>query len=46
MFQKDQAVDPMFCIKPIGYLESCFREKFGTPRQSKPYSSFANYLFD
>ena len=23
-----------FVIKPIGYLESCFREKFGTPRQS------------
>jgi tRNA-Thr(GGU) m(6)t(6)A37 methyltransferase TsaA len=23
-----------FCIKPIAYLESCFREKFGTPRQS------------
>ena len=21
-------------IKPIGFLESCFREKFGTPRQS------------
>jgi tRNA (Thr-GGU) A37 N-methylase len=21
-------------MKPIGHLESCFREKFGTPRQS------------
>ena len=21
-------------IKPVGHLESCFREKFGTPRQS------------
>ena len=21
-------------MKPIGFLESCFREKFGTPRQS------------
>ena len=24
--------DSVFAIKPIGYLESCFREKFGTPR--------------
>ena len=23
-----------FVIRPVGYLESCFREKFGTPRQS------------
>lgn len=27
-------VDSAFVIRPIGYLESCFREKFGTPRQS------------
>ena len=27
-------MDSVFAIKPIGYLESCFREKFGTPRQS------------
>jgi hypothetical protein len=26
--------DHAFSIKPIGYLDSCFREKFGTPRQS------------
>ena len=28
------ASETAFAIKPIGYLESCFREKFGTPRQS------------
>ena len=27
-----EEVDSVFAIKPIGYLESCFREKFGTPR--------------
>ena len=30
----DDEIDSVFAIKPIGYLESCFREKFGTPRQS------------
>ena len=30
-FDEDE-VDSVFAIKPIGYLESCFREKFGTPR--------------
>ena len=29
-----EETDTNFCIKPIAYLESCFREKFGTPRQS------------
>ena len=28
----EEEVDSVFAIKPIGYLESCFREKFGTPR--------------
>jgi hypothetical protein len=27
-------VDASFVIKPIGFLESVYREKFGTPRQS------------
>ena len=30
----DLSFESNFCIKPIGILESCFREKFGTPRQS------------
>ena len=30
--QKEASEESQFSIKPIGYLESCFREKFGTPR--------------
>ncbi|CDW81477.1 UNKNOWN [Stylonychia lemnae] len=30
----EQPLESAFVIRPIGYLESCFREKFGTPRQS------------
>jgi tRNA-Thr(GGU) m(6)t(6)A37 methyltransferase TsaA len=26
--------EPVSDLKPIGYLESCYRDKFGTPRQS------------
>jgi len=29
----DAKGEPTFLIRPIGYIESCFREKFGTPRQ-------------
>ena len=38
--QRSSSLDHMdesqatYNIKPIGFLESCFREKFGTPRQS------------
>ena len=31
---EEQSHEPAFVIRPIGYLESCYREKFGTPRQS------------
>eukprot|EP00826_Nyctotherus_ovalis_P043679 TRINITY_DN4629_c0_g2_i6.p1 TRINITY_DN4629_c0_g2~~TRINITY_DN4629_c0_g2_i6.p1 ORF type:complete len:172 (-),score=32.99 TRINITY_DN4629_c0_g2_i6:283-798(-) len=27
--------EPTFLVRPIGYIESCFREKFGTPRQGR-----------
>lgn len=30
--ESTQNSEQTFSIKPIGYLESCFREKFGTPR--------------
>ena len=33
-YQSDDICESAFVIRPIGYLESCFREKFGTPRQS------------
>ena len=32
--EDDPDQEASYNIKPIGYLESCFREKFGTPRQS------------
>ncbi len=32
----DAHKDPTFLVKPIGRVESCFREKFGTPRQGTP----------
>eukprot|EP00347_Sterkiella_histriomuscorum_P005014 403358232 len=32
--QNENPLESAFVIRPIGYLESCFREKFGTPRQS------------
>ena len=28
----DNNTEVSYCIRPIAYLESCFREKFGTPR--------------
>ena len=28
----EEEPDQSYSIKPIGYLQSCFREKFGTPR--------------
>ena len=31
---ENQEQQSTYNIKPIGFLESCFREKFGTPRQS------------
>lgn len=29
----DDKKEPTYLLKPIGHIESCFREKFGTPRQ-------------
>ena len=34
MTQRRKKVAPKFEFEPIGYLESCFKEKFGIPRQS------------
>ena len=36
--------EPTFLIRPIGYIESCFREKFGTPRQRKIYLNYSKFM--
>lgn len=30
-----QPIEPAYAMQPIGFISSCFSEKFGTPRQSK-----------
>ena len=42
---KDDASQPHYRLEPIGYIRTCFAEKFGIPRQPLLAPSAKGYLY-